>query len=469
MEGRHTGENLAVATKAAIPEGVIKEVIAIVSDSAANMNKMKAIFVREVPTAFYIPCALHILNLASQDILKIDGLKGPARAIITFASFFNKSYYFSDMCAKWGKSKGLKGRVRTFCVTRWFGFFDCVNSILAYQNAFKDIFDNLTDQGKENLKQVPPKIREILNDPSFFGNCQFLSDIFSPLCAIIKQLESDSASISQVLPKVFSLYLNYQAKEQLSYGSQKGIYKAITHIITKRGKVFLVDYKVELNPFILSFYFNPQFRSQATSLKYSSTDYLHMLLLLLKKWNYTSKAFVNKCVQQLNCYSKQVPPFNTVPFSNVIEYWEKLPNMELKEVIQKLLFIVPHSAMCERLFSSMSYMKKKWQNQMKAETLEAYIKIKMAFSVPKTERKTANNDKIIEVEDDGILDDLIISVDEDDFVTYIDSDDFLQFDDLNNFKIEEIFDLAVPLDEAHLAEMECDEQDAEWDINDFIG
>ena len=60
-------------------------------------------------------------------------------------------------------------------------------------------------------------------------------------------------------------------------------------------------------------------------------------------------------------------------------------------------------------------------------------------------------------------------MDEDDFVTYIDSDDFLQFDDLNNFKIEEIFDLAVPLDEAHLAEMECDEQDAEWDINDFIG
>ena len=74
MEGRHTGENLAVATKEAIPEGVVKEVIAIVSDSAANMNKMKAIFVREVPTAFYIPCALHVLNLASQDILKIDGL-----------------------------------------------------------------------------------------------------------------------------------------------------------------------------------------------------------------------------------------------------------------------------------------------------------------------------------------------------------------------------------------------------------
>ena len=84
--------------------------------------------------------------------------------------------------------------------------------------------------------------------------------------------------------------------------------------------------------------------------------------------------------------------------------------------------------MCERLFSLMSYMKMKWQSQMKAETLEAYIKIKMAFSVPKTERKTANNDKIIEKEYDGILDDLIISVDEDDFVTYIDSNDFLKFD-----------------------------------------
>lgn len=41
-----------------------------------------------------------------------------------------------------------------------------------------------------------------------------------------------------------------------------------------------------------------------------------------------------------------------------IDYWQHVPDIELKEVVPKLFFIVTHSAMCERLFSIMSYMKK---------------------------------------------------------------------------------------------------------------
>ena len=72
---RHTGENLAEATKEAIPEAALKNKIAIVSDSAANMKKKKAEFIGEVPTAFFNPFILHVLNLVTQDILKEPTIK----------------------------------------------------------------------------------------------------------------------------------------------------------------------------------------------------------------------------------------------------------------------------------------------------------------------------------------------------------------------------------------------------------
>lgn len=58
-------------------------------------------------------------------------------------------------------------------------------------------------------------------------------------------------------------------------------------------------------------------------------------------------------------------------------FWDKIPENELKEVVWRLMAIIPHSAKCERLFSIMSYIKKKCQGQMKNTSLSAYALIKM--------------------------------------------------------------------------------------------
>lgn len=451
--GRHTGENLAEATKEAIPETALKNIIAIVSDSAANMKKMKAEFIGEVPTAFFIPCILHVLNLVTQDILKEPTIKKKASGVITVASFFNRSYYYSDKLSTWANNTKGSGRIQTFSPTRWCGFVDCLQSILIYESGLLALAN-----GSEN-KKLPKKIKEILLDDYFFLDCRYMKELLEPIAVSIRKLESDDSSVSDVLPTIFNLITFYKNKSDSVASEKRNVILLILNIISDRTS-FYYEFTDNLpNPFLLSLYLNPKFKSLATSRKYCAFSFKNQLVFLLKKWNY-GKAFAEKCLEQFDLYS-----LNYIQTPNAGSYWESNNWFELSTVVNKLNYIVPHSAVCERLFSTMAYMKKKWQNKMSPQTLTAYVKIKLALQEQKPAKDINNNDDNIVISEADNFDEYI--VDESVFDFFMENQDDDEYFHRKGKCIDNYFDVFTPNDIYEKSAPKISDTE-EWSTQDYV-
>lgn len=132
--------------------------------------------------------------------------------------------------------------------------------------------------------------------------------------------------------------------------------------------------QLESPEYVLAFYFNPSYRRVVVSKMYNANELRSMLLILLKRLD-SKKKFVSNVLQQFELYNSANIPYNSN--EQFITFWDKMPNNELKAVVRKLMAIIPNSAKCKRLFSTMSYIKKKWQGQMAKTTLSAYALIKI--------------------------------------------------------------------------------------------
>lgn len=276
LEGKHTGLNLATSSidflKSAINNS---NIVAVVSDSAANMIAMKKHFTDIITTAFEIPCVLHVLNLVAKDILKLEELKVMSRPVIELASFFNRSYFYSNQLKKWGAESNVRaGKMLTFCVTRWTGFYDCCASVLKYE-AF---FSKSKFLAKE-MAGLPNHIQQILKDDYFFTNVKFLMDIFEPLCLAIKILERDHSSIAEVLPQIIKIHNLYSNKLKTSGRNRIPIYEGILLILNRRSQIFL-DGQL---PFLVGFCLNPRYRTQSLSETFTVDKYKEMIVEIIQK------------------------------------------------------------------------------------------------------------------------------------------------------------------------------------------
>lgn len=202
-----------------------------------------------------------------------------------------------------------------------------------------------------------------------------------PISLSIKRLESDDASIMDVFPKIFGLIRTYESKLNHAASAKKEAYVLILRALVDRCPLFDED------PFILALFFNQPYRKIAILVKYPEERIKAKLLALLRKWDF-KKPFVDEVMQQFKLYINCIEPYN-VNHPTYRSFWEKVPHNSLTVLVKRLISILPHSARCERLFSIMSYMKKKWQNQMQSTTLTAYTQIKLRYHKQKLRRKNA--------------------------------------------------------------------------------
>lgn len=192
---------------------------------------------------------------------------------------------------------------------------------------------------------------------------------------------------------------------------------------------------------------------------------------MLQKWGYKNKAFVNELFKQMKMYHEGIAPYNF----NTNDYrcfWNQMTSSSLKEVAIKLISFSPHSANCERLFSTMSYIKKKWQNQMSESTLTAYaqIKIRLRSDNKKSKNKIKTNEmsecQVVELCDDETVEDELEEdelVDGNMFDQYIIEEDEVAL--IEDWGIEALFNIkTVPFFAAHIV----DDDEQGWDINDYL-
>lgn len=342
LEERHTGENLAKATIALVNNFVSSEsVVGIATDSAANMRVMKEILISSQYTAaFSIPCVLHVLNLVTGDFLK-STYKSQVKTINEVAAFFIRSNYYSKKLKEWGAANNVPGQIVSFSPTRWFGFYTTCKSIAKFYPSFSEIFPVLN---------VPPKVRTSLFDDFFLPNIKIIMDVLHPIISAIVHLENNNASVFDVWPHILTIMETLRTMIMNSSSNKLSAVLTILQALKKRLAFFDNDL------YVVALFLNLKFRYIATSGKYDCNKIKSMLLNILKKFN-ISKPTVIKILAEFNLYYEAKSPFKKSNDYN--EFWTEVSDCSLKDIALRLINIVPHFTGFERLFSTMSYIKKK--------------------------------------------------------------------------------------------------------------
>ena len=93
----------------------------VVTDSPTPMLKYRHLLSEEYSHIVPLPLALHVANLLSKDICKLEGLTNIVKGICKIMNFFTKShkwFHSSKECAK--KNKNNKYSFQSLCETHWY-------------------------------------------------------------------------------------------------------------------------------------------------------------------------------------------------------------------------------------------------------------------------------------------------------------------------------------------------------------
>lgn len=242
------------------------------------------------------------------------------------------------------------------------------DSICQKEEWFKSVF-GLTADGLRNRKEVSKDVIKYIIDNSFMSNIRDLAKYFGHIVKISKQLEGDSASVTQVWPSVIELYKYYEGLKSEVAPIFKRTINVLLEAINKRTKPLHNDI------FLLAFFLSPMHRHICTSREYG----LQSILLKLGKFSIQMKNSLDESqavAKSAIMYSKGEGVFGEA-INDPVEYWNKMPECGLKKIALRIVAIIPHSASVERLFSRLTYIKSKWQNRMTPDTLTGLAQIKM--------------------------------------------------------------------------------------------
>ena len=377
-------------TAAAMKEGLLNlvatytewnKVAAVISDNAAVMRKVR----REIKEEYHwindVPCVLHMLNLVSGDCLKGEATAKLVVDLGRVSSLFRRSSVWRDVLKKWAANRATSPTIPSYTETRWFSFAELVNSLLEKKQFFRETFSRETVEGRDNRRALPQDVHNIISDPIFFDNLADLQLVFNQITGAIKSLEGDASSVAFVWPVIIKLFKSLQQSLINEDGStRQSLIATAINSLNKRSVIISNDL------FFVAFFINPNYRAMAISGSISEREMqekIARMAIAMGKSLEETKSIIKEAKDYLNGnreYGSKI--------EGPLEYWNSIPPNPLTEFNLRLLSVLPHSAVVERLFSRMAYIKDKYQNRMAGSTLQSLTKLKLELKKDKNRKET---------------------------------------------------------------------------------
>lgn len=361
----HTGEYIAQEIGQCITEIGPEKIMAIVSDTAAAMEKAKQIIATEFNYITTYSCVAHSLNLLVGDILKLNSFRNVESSCKEIIKEINGSHknlacFNKIQLDKYQKVRSLKLPVKT----RWGSILYCVDSLIITKEALQIL---IVSQGNEGVK-FSKNIRDhILDNDIFWVRLKKLQGILKPIVKWITILKGDAARISQVLIALTEIegYINDNVKSLPIKSSEE---KELISLFTKRKDhvlkpihlaAYLLDpcfnqSELEVNnvqhitamQFIDNLISNhPQFQKHKETITLELTNYLG-------RDDIWSVNFVWESAKKSDC----------------ITWWKGICNKtKLKNLAVAILGLPPSTAATERSFSTYSFIHCKKRNRLTTE------------------------------------------------------------------------------------------------------
>ncbi|PKY44994.1 hypothetical protein RhiirA4_419485 [Rhizophagus irregularis] len=289
----------------------------------------------------------------------------PSRTRLTETLLENEVAKVHHYCVTASKKKIEGGTLKTYIKTQWTTTYDCINSVLRCKEAFNYILENNQDE----IKNVA--VVQILTARGFYDDLQVLCNTLLPIKNAILSLESKRTTLADCMIRLF--HIAAIVKNTINIVDYRVFRQACINIFNKRYNEFNDPY------YLLAFFLHPAWKGDG--IKDEMFQQLSTTALTLwKTWGHKQKS-CKELLKQLRRYKLKKAPYNA-EFSNAssespIDWWLTIfdGNNQLQRLATKLFSISPHSASCERQFSSLGWFFGKRRQRLNLETIESLGKV----------------------------------------------------------------------------------------------
>ncbi|GBC50085.2 ribonuclease H-like domain-containing protein [Rhizophagus irregularis DAOM 181602=DAOM 197198] len=348
----HTGEFLASEITNIIGKIGSEKITALVTDNAANCIKAREIVISQFSNIIDLRCIAHFINLITKQIMGHDMAKQTIKSCNRIISFFKQSHIVGKLLADAATTLQIEGGgLKTYSETRWTSMYEAANSVSRLQIALEHVLMNNPDEITNK------SVKRSIKGSEFFVNVNKLTKVLKPIKTAITLLEGASTNLADYF---IQLILLANAIKKLPSQEMVGFHQ---HCIESFNKYW--D-KTRIKNRILENYNH-----------YCSAGQI---------WrnNGGDKKLCNRLLAQIRNYELRRSPYNQ-DFDNSLEtpmsWWYSIKDKYdyLKDLAIMIFSITPHSAGCERIFSTLSWLYGKRRQRLDLSTIESMAKIRSYY------------------------------------------------------------------------------------------
>ncbi|GBC46481.2 ribonuclease H-like domain-containing protein [Rhizophagus irregularis DAOM 181602=DAOM 197198] len=187
----HTGDFLASQITDIIKKIGPEKVSALVTDNAANCVKAREIVTNQFPNIIDLQCIAHFVNLVTKQIMEHDLAKITISGCNQITSFFKRSHIVGKLLTDTTTTLQIVGgRLKTYFETRWTSMYEAVSSVSRLRMALEHVLKN-------NPNEITNKsVRQNIQSSEFFSNVDKLTKVLKPIKTAITLLESANANLA---------------------------------------------------------------------------------------------------------------------------------------------------------------------------------------------------------------------------------------------------------------------------------
>ncbi|PKK55767.1 hypothetical protein RhiirC2_722271, partial [Rhizophagus irregularis] len=271
-----------------------------------------------------------------------DMAKQTIKSCNRIISFFKRSHIVGKLLADAATTLQIEGGgLKTYSETRWTSMYEAANSVSRLRIALEHVLMNNPDEITNK------SVKRSIKSSEFFVNVNKLTKVLKPIKTAITLLESASTNLADCF---IQLILLANAIKKLPSQGMVGFHQ---HCIESFNKYW--D-KFDPNIYILSYFLHPNYRGQGLK-----TEYWKIITTTAGQiWrnNGGDKKSCNRLLAQIRNYELRRSPYNQ-DFDNSLEtpmsWWYSIKDKYdyLKDLAIMIFSITPHSAGCERIFSTL--------------------------------------------------------------------------------------------------------------------
>ncbi|CAB5164801.1 unnamed protein product [Rhizophagus irregularis] len=229
---------------------------------------------------------------------------------------------------------------------------------------------NVIDEVLDNHEISSDNVKSILKKRGFFDDMRVLSDILKPIKESILVLEGTKTNLADCYLQLLKMAANVKSMPIDDYKTLKN---SCIRIFNRR----FAEYDEDI--YLLAFFLHPYYKG--LGVRNQQFDRIQKAALRLWKALGHKKASGLELHSQIRSYFDNAKPYDAqyspehdVPYL----WWNSIIDGKFSSLsrFSKVIFsITPHSASCERLFSSLGWMFGKKRTNLSAQTIESMAKI----------------------------------------------------------------------------------------------